>query len=435
MVSKNDITRRQFLRKAAFAAAGTATFPYVVSSSASGKAGSIAPSNRIVMGAIGIGWQGMGNMRGFLEKDEVQFVAVCDVDKNHLDKAKRTVDDKYGNNDCAAYSSFRELIGRGDLDAVCIALPDHWHAIPVIAAARAGLDIHGEKPLSHTLVEGRAMSDAVSRYGRIWQTGSWQRSVANFHHACQLVRNGRIGKVYKVEVGLGGGYRDYAKTEDKQTPGPPPQELDYDFWLGPAPWAPYCPARVHKNWRWHLDYGGGRIMDWVGHHVDIAHWGLGLDYAGPVEVEGWGSYPAQGVWNAPTEYEFTCKYANGLEMVVSSSFPGGAKWYGRDGWVYVDRGRLDANPKSVLKEVIGPDEVQLYNSRDHLQDFLGCVKSRQLTITPCEVAHRSASVGHLGMIAIALSRKIRFNPDTEQILGDSTATKMLGKVMRSPWHL
>jgi predicted dehydrogenase len=157
MVSKNDITRRQFLRKAAFAAAGTATSPYVVSSSVLGKAGSIAPSNRIVMGAIGIGWQGMGNMRGLLEKDEVQFVAVCDVDKNHLDKAKRTVDDKYGNNDCAAYSNFRELIGRGDLDAVCIALPDHWHAIPVIAAARAGLDIHGEKPLSHTLVEGRAI--------------------------------------------------------------------------------------------------------------------------------------------------------------------------------------------------------------------------------------------------------------------------------------
>jgi predicted dehydrogenase len=431
MVGENNINRRQFLKKAA----GAIAFPYIVSSSALGKAGTVAASNRIVMAAIGIGWQGMNNMRGFLGKDEARFVAVCDVDANHLDKAKKTVDEHYGNTDCATYRDFRELIARGDLDAVCIALPDHWHAIPVIAAARAGMDIHGEKPLSHSLAEGRAMCEAVSHYGRVWQTGSWQRSVANFHHACELVRNGRIGKVHKVEVGLGAGHSDYAKNKDQQTPGPPPQELDYDFWLGPAPWAPYCPARVHKNWRWHLDYGGGRVMDWVGHHVDIAHWGLGLDYTGPVEVEGWGNYPREGLWNAPTEYEFTCKYADGLEMVVASSFPGGAKWYGEQGWVYVDRGRLDANPKSVLKEVIGPGEIHLYKSRDHLQNFVDCVKSRQLTITPCEVAHRSASVGHLGQIAMALGRKIRFDPDAEQILGDSTATRMLGKAMRSPWHL
>lgn len=435
MDKKQYITRRRFLRKAAGAAAGVTVFPYFVPSSALGKAGTVAPSNRIVMGAIGIGWQGYSNMKGLLNKEEVRFVAVCDIDKEHLAKAKRKVDNTHGNNDCATYHDFRELIARGDLDAVCIALPDHWHAIPVIMAARAGIDIHGEKPLSHTLAEGRAMCEAVSRYGRIWQTGSWQRSVANFHHACELVRNGQIGKVHRVEVGLGRGYSDYAGTRDQQTSGPPPEELDYNFWLGPAPWAPYCPARVHKNWRWHLDYGGGRIMDWVGHHVDIAHWGLGLDYTGPVEVEGWGKYPEDGVWNAATEYRFTCRYANGLKMVVSSSFAGGAKWYGEDGWVYVNRGKIDAEPKSVLKEVIGPDEIQLYRSRDHLQNFLDCIKSRQLTITPCEVAHRSASVGHLAQIAMRLGRKLRFNPDTEQILGDPTASSMLSKPMRSPWHL
>ena len=444
MVDKNSIGRRQFLKKTAGLAAGAIAFPYIVPASALGKAGTIAPSNRIVMGAIGIGWQGGNNMRGFLAKDQVQFVAVCDVDRNHLDKAKKTVDERYRNNDCAAYHDFRELIARGDLDAVCIALPDHWHAIPVIAAARAGIDIHGEKPLSHSLAQGRAMCEAVSRYGRIWQTGSWQRSVANFHHACELVRNGRVGKVYKVEVGLGSGHSDYAGNKDQQAPGPPPENLDYDFWLGPAPWAPYCPARIHKNWRWHLDYGGGRVMDWVGHHVDIAHWGLGLDYTGPVEVEGWGNYPKEGLWNAPTEYEFTCKYApllsceskkGGLEMVVASNFAGGTKWYGEQGWIYVTRGKIDANPKSVLKEVIGPDGIQLYKSRDHLQNFLDCVKSRQLTITPCEVAHRSASVGHLGQIAMALGRKIRFDPDKEHILRDSTATRMLRNPMRSPWHL
>jgi predicted dehydrogenase len=241
--------------------------------------------------------------------------------------------------------------------------------------------------------------------------------------------------VHRVEVGLGGGYSDYAGTKDKQTAGPPPPELDYDFWLGPAPWAPYCPARVHKNWRWHMDYGGGRIMDWVGHHIDIAHWGLDLDGTGPVEVEGRGKYPTEGVWNAATEYEFTCKYADGLQLVSANSFADGTKWYGDKGWVHVDRGRLDANPRSVLNEVIGPDEVRLYKSRDHLQNFLDCVKSRRQTITPCEVAHRSASVGHLAVIAIRVGRKIRFNPETEQILGDPTADSLLGKPMRSPWHI
>ncbi|MHC4301906.1 MAG: Gfo/Idh/MocA family protein, partial [Planctomycetota bacterium] len=244
MSKSGHITRRSFLRRTVGVAAGAAAFPYFVPSSALGKADAVAPSNRIVMAAIGYGWQGGGNTNGFLQKPEVQYVAVCDVDKNHLKKAKATVDDKYGNKDCATYHDFRELLARGDLDAVNIALPDHWHSIPVMMAAEAGLDIHGEKPLSHTLGEGRAMCDAVKRYDRIWQTGSWQRSRANFHRACELVRNGRIGKVRRVEVGLGGGYSDYAGTKDKQTAGPPPPELDYDFWLGPAPWAPYCPARV-----------------------------------------------------------------------------------------------------------------------------------------------------------------------------------------------
>ena len=434
-MKERNIDRRRFLKRAAGAAVGAIGFPYVVSSSALGKAGTISPSNRIVMGAIGIGWQGYSNMKGFLNKDEVQFVAVCDIDKNHLDEAKSSVDEKYGNGDCATYHYFREMLARGDLDAVCIALPDHWHSIPVIAAARAGIDIHGEKPLSHSLKEGRAMCNAVKRYGRIWQTGSWQRSVANFHHACELVRNGRIGKVHRVEVGLGRGHSDYSHNKDQQTPTAPPKELDYDFWLGPAPWAPYCPARVHKNWRWHLDYGGGKVMDWVGHHVDIAHWGLGLDYTGPVQVEGWGKYPKEGLWNAPTEYEFTCKYADGLEMVVASRFEGGAKWFGQDGWLFVGRGQSDANPKSVLDEKIGPDEIQLYKSRDHLGNFLDCIKTRRQTITPCEVAHRSASVGHLGQIAMALGRKIRFDPDTERIIGDATASEMLLGPMRNDWHL
>jgi len=435
MNKRGRITRRSFLRRTAGVAAGTVAFPYFVPSSVLGKAGAVAAGNRIVMGVIGYGWQGGSNTEGFLQKPDVQYVAVCDVDSSHLNAAKTKIDNHYGNKDCAPYKDFRELLCRGDLDAVNIALPDHWHSIPAIMAVQAGLDIHGEKPFSHTLREGRAMCDAVNRRGRIWQTGSWQRSVGNFHRACEFVRNGRIGKVHRVEVGLGKGYSDYAGTKDKQTPGPPPPELDYGFWLGPAPWAPYCPARVHKNWRWHMDYGGGRIMDWVGHHVDIAHWGLGLDHTGPVEIEGWGKYPTEGIWNAATEYEFTCKYASGVELVSASSFAGGTTWYGDRGWVHVDRGRLDANPKSLLDEVIGPNEIRLYKSRDHLQNFLDCVKTRQQTVTPAEIAHRSASVGHLAVIAIRLGRKIRFEPETEKVLGDPAANSLLGKPMRSPWHI
>jgi len=429
------VNRRGFLKSAMGVAAGAIGFPYVVPSSVLGKDGSIAPSNRIVMGAIGIGWQGGSNMKDFLRREEVQFVAVCDVDKEHLASAKTRVDKNYKNTDCATYHDFRDLIGRGDLDAVSLGLPDHWHAIPAIMAAQAGLDIFGEKPLSHTLREGRAMCDAVERYGRIWQTGSWQRSRDNFHRGCELVRNERVGKISRVEVGLGGGYSDYEKTKDKQTMGPAPAGLDYDFWIGPAPWAPYCPARVHKNWRWHLDYGGGRMMDWVGHHLDIAHWGLGFDDTGPVEIEGWGNFPSEGVWNAPTEYEYTCKYANGVEIVIASRLAGGTKWYGENGWVHVSRGQFDTYPANVKNEVIGPGEKRLYKSRDHAGNFLDCIKSRQVTITPCEVAHRSASVGHLGHIAMVLGRKIRFNPETEDIIGDATANEMLGKVMRSPWSL
>lgn len=431
----NSINRRQFLGRAAGTVAGAISFPYIIASSVLGKDGSIAPSNRIVMGAIGVGWQGTGNMEGFLNKDEVQFVAVCDVDQNHLLAAKRIVDRKYGNNGCKMYVDYRELIGRGDLDAVCIALPDHWHGIVAIAAARANLDIHGEKPLSHNWAEGRAICEAVERYGIIWQTGSWQRSVRNFHRASELVRNGRIGKVYRVEVGLGGGHEDYEGTKGQETLGPVPANLDYDSWLGPAPWAPYCPARVHKNWRWHLDYGGGRIMDWVGHHVDIAHWGLGLDYTGPIEVKGTGKAPKTGLWNAHTEYDVNCKYANGIIIHLSDKNPWGTKWIGDEGWVYVDRGTLEAHPASVLKETIGPDKIHLYKSNDHLQNFLGCVKSRQMTITPCEVAHRSATIGHLALIAIKTGRKIKWDPEKEVIIGDEQVSRLLSRSMRSPWHL
>ena len=434
-MAKKTISRRQFLRKAAAGSIAVAGFPYFVPSSALGKAGNVAASNRIVMGCIGMGGMGSGNMGGFLGKKEVQVVAVCDVDAGRGNRARDRVNEKYGNQDCVAYRDFREVIERKDINALSLALPDHWHAIPAVMAARAGKDMYAEKPLARTIREGRAICDAVHRYSRVFQTGSQQRSEGNFHRACELVRNGRIGKVHKVEVGLptGGSSGLYPVK-------PVPEGLDWDFWLGPAPWRPYCDFgrdRCHYQWRWIMDFSGGQLTDWAGHHIDIAHWGLDLERTGPVEIEGRGVYPRDGLYDVPMEYKFTCKYTNGIVMTVANKkqIPQGTKWYGETGWIYVKRGKLEADPPSVLQEKIGPNEIKLYKSNDHKQNFLDCVRSRKLTIAPVEVGHRSISVALLGEIAMLTERKLRWDPQNERFINDEQANRMLSRPMRSPWHL
>ena len=430
-MNRHEINRRGFLKAAGAASVAAVGFPYLVPGSALGRSGNVAASDRIVMGSIGVGSMGTGDMRGFLNKREVQYVAVWDVDRSKRDNAKGIVDKKYGNSDCATYLDFRELIGRGDLDAVALALPDHWHSIPAIAAARAGLDIHAQKPFSRTIREGRAMVEAVERYGIVWQTGSQQRSGRDFHRACELVRNGRIGKVMRVEVGLptGGG-------SDVKPVQPVPENVDWDWWLGPAPWVPYRGV-LHWNWRWIMDYSGGQLTDWAGHHIDIAHWGLDLERTGPVEIGGKGVYPKDGIYDAPTEYKFTCKYANGVVMTVANNkqIPQGTKWIGDKGWVYVKRGKLESEPKSVLKEKIGSDEIHLYESRDHKQNFLDCIKSRKDPIAPAEIGHRSISVGLLGEIAMLTEQKLKWDPDKEIFLNSDAANRLLSRPMRAPWHL
>ena len=432
MIKRKEMNRRRFLKNVTGMTAGAIAFPYIVSSSALGNAGNVAASNRIVMGCIGMGGMGTGDMRGFMSKKEVQVVAVCDIDKSQRDKAKKNVDEKYKNNDCKTYLDFREVIARDDIDSLSLAMPDHWHSIPAVMGARAGKDIHAQKPLARTIAEGRAICDAVKRYGVIWQTGSQQRSGRDFHRACELVRNGRIGKVTRVEVGLptGGG-------SDNKPVQPIPEGVDWDFWLGPAPWVPYR-GIMHWNWRWMMDYSGGQLTDWAGHHIDIAQWGLDVERTGPVEIEGAGVYPRDGIYDVPMEYKFTCKYANGIVMTVANNkqIPQGTKWYGESGkWIYVKRGKLEANPASILKEVIGPDEIKLYRSRDHRQNFLDCIKSRKETIAPAEIGHRSISVGLLGEIAMLTQRKLRWDPDKEVFLNDEQANRMLSRPMRSPWHL
>ncbi len=420
--------RRSFLRGTVAAAGAAIALPTIVPATVFG---AHAPSNRIVMGAIGVGSQGTGDMRGFLSRSQVQMVAVCDVDKSHLDNAKKIVDQKNGNSDCGAHIDFRELIGRGDLDAVLLAMPDHWHAIPAIEAARAGLDIHGQKPFARSIREGRAICDAVVRYGRVWQTGSQQRSDYKFRRACELVRNNRIGKILKVEVGLPTGGGTDVKGIEK-----PPEGLDWNFWLGPAPYVPYRGV-VHWNWRWIMDYSGGQLTDWAGHHIDIAHWGMGWDRTGPVEIEGTGNYPNEGLYNVPSEYKFTCKYADGIVMTVANNtqLTQGAKWYGETGWIHVNRGGLRASDEKILQQDIGPSETRLYESRDHQQNFLDCVRSRKLTICPAEVGHRSVSVALLGEIAMLTGRKIKWDPETEEIVGDAQASALLGRSYREPWVL
>lgn len=437
-MSGSTVSRRDFLRDMGAAAVGVLGFPYWIRPSALGRAGAVSPGNRITIGCVGMGWQGGTNMESFLAEPDVQVVAVCDVDRTHLEQARRRVNQHYGNEDCKTYTDYRELMADSSIDAVMLALPDHWHALVAVAAARAGKDIYGEKPLTHTLREGRILCDTVQRYGVIWQTGSWQRSESNFRFACELVRNGRIGRVHTVEVGLPAGHTDFAGTKGQETIGPPPQELDYETWLGPAPWAPYCPARVHKNWRWNYDYGGGQLMDWVGHHVDIAHWGLNLDHGAPVEIEGSGEFPSDGLWNTATRYRLLAKYAEGFEMIIAGGHDdihGGTRWIGTDGWVWVTRGRLDAHPKKLLQERFSPGEVRLPSPSNHFRNFLDCIKTRRQTLAPCETAHRSATPGHLGLVAMLLGRKVRFDPKTETILGDETADRMLGHSYRSPWAL
>lgn len=435
MTDKYKLDRRQFLRSAATTAVGAAAFPYVVPSSALGRDGNVAPSNRIVHGCIGVGSRGTGVMRGFLGHAQVQIVAVCDVDQRHRARAKDLVDERYGNKDCRTYHDFRDVIARDDIDTLSLALPDHWHSIPVIMGAQAGKDMYAEKPLARTIYEGRQMADAVHRYNRVWQTGSQQRSTGNFHRACELVRNGRIGKVTRVEVGLPTG-RSGPAMEVK----PVPEDLDWEFWLGPAPWRPYMEfgnRGVHWDWRWVRDYSGGQLTDWAGHHIDIAQWGLGLERTGPVEIYGSGEFPEEGVYDVAMTYKFHCKYANGIELTVANNrqIPQGATWYGDKGKIYVKRGKLEADPKEVLDETIGPDEIHLYESRNHIGNFLECVRSREETVAPIEIGHRSISVGLLGEIAMLTGQKLKWDPENERFENSDEANRMLRRPMRAPWHL
>ncbi len=428
--------RRDFLKRSVAVAAGAVILPQIIPSTALGMGGKLPPSDRIVMGAIGTGSQGMSNLREFLKRvKEVQFVAVCDVDSKHADNAKRLIDETNKSADCRTYGDYRELLEKEKLDAVSIALPDHWHGLIYSAAANKKLDVYGEKPLARTIYDSKAIVSAVKKNNIVWQTGSWQRSQGHFRRGAELAINGRVGKINRVEVGLPDGGRGIGTPPVTEVPA----ELNWEMWLGPAPKVPFRGVS-HWNWRWILDYSGGQLTDWTGHHIDIAQWGLGMERSGPAEISGVGVYPVEGIYNAPVEYDFLCKYANGVEMRVAnaSRLPKGmgATWYGEKGWIHVDRGNvLTASDPKILEEVIGDNEIHLYKSDDHFGNFIECVKSRGETVAPIEIAHRSISVGLLGEIAMTSGQKIQWDPITEEIIGNPIASRLLIRPYRQPWIL
>jgi predicted dehydrogenase len=280
------------------------------------------------------------------------------------------------------------------------------------------------------------MVEAVKRYRVVFQTGSQQRSDSNFRRACELVRNGRIGTLHTVKCGLPGGTPDLNGKGSQTKPAAVPNGFNYDLWLGPAPYEPYCPARCHVNFRWVLDYSGGQLTDWGGHHPDIAQWGMNTDRTGPVKIQNaratWAVHP---VWNSAMDYYFECIYANGVKLIVSDELKRGVTFEGSEGAVWANRGIHDAWPKSLLQEYIGPDEIHLYRSDHHIKNFIDCVLSRREPVAPAEVGHRSISIAHLGNIAMTLGRDLQWNPEREQFIGDAEADRMLSRPQRSPWHL
>jgi predicted dehydrogenase len=450
--------RRTFLKQTAGAAVGALGLPLFVASNVLGRAGATPPSERITLASIGVGGMGTNNMRAFLAQPDTQVVAVCDVveannEYGHWYKkgwngewfgrepARKIVESEYaqkspsgGYQGCKAYVDFREIIARDDIDAVCVTTPDHWHAIPVIMAAAAGKDIYCEKPLSLTVAEGRAMAQAVQRHGIVFQTGTMRRSAEQYRFLCELVRNGRIGKLQRVTSTIGPNNKEAPPRDWK--PMPVPAWLDYDRWLGPAPWAPYHKDRCLYTFRFGLDYSGGQTTNLGAHVIDIIQWANGTDDTGPVEFEDLGSeWPTDGLFTTATKVSFRARYANGVEFTCKTDKTESWRLEGTDGWIDVRDDKWTSSPESLKTTVIGANEIHLYKSNDHHRNFLDCIKSRQPTAAPAEIGHRSTSICHLGNIAMRLGRKLHWDPTAERFTDSDEANQMLYKPLRSPWHL
>lgn len=465
-MQKQKLTRRDFL-------AGTgslAAMPTIISSVCLGPrkgcaATRPAPSQRLNVGFIGYGTMAHDNIGNFLNNDNVQVVSVCDCNRESAlygytaerhggrEPGRRRVNEFYaqklGKPDykgCNVYDDFREMLDKDDLDAVVISTPDHWHAIQTVWAARKGLHIYGQKPMSLCVAEGRLMADEVQKAGITFQVGSQQRSDTYFRMACEFVRNGRIGKLQRIEIGLPGGHSSWGKTPEQLSELPlakPPENFGaagFDMFLGPARERPFIPAiHLPMTWRWNLDYSGGMITDWGAHHLDIMQWALGKDESGPVAVENLKSDipPYESLFNTAGHYSFEVVYEDGTRAFVSDQFPNGVRFVGEGGKeIFVTRGKLEMKPEALIREKIGKNEINLYKSGQHERNFIECVYSGKPTITTCEIGHRSITIAHLANIGLRLGRKqVKWNPKTERFVNDTEADTLLAAPMRGAWTL
>ena len=398
-----------------------------------------AASDRIAVGFIGTGTRGgNGLIKMFLPLPDCQCVATCDPFKDRREAWAKQVDAYYAQRStsgayrgCATYNDFRELLERKEIDAVAIATPDHWHVPIAMAALRAGKDIYLEKPLGLSINQGNALREAVKRTGRVFQYGAQQRSMAHVRYGCELVRNGRIGKVHTVVVLAPCGARG-----GSTTPMPAPAGFDYEMWQGPAPERPYTDDRCLRPGHYHIyDYCLGFIAGWGAHPLDVAQWGLGTDQTSPVEYEGTGVIPRQGLYTAIANWTVRCRYSSGVTMHFMDDHADLTKFIGAEGWVAVSRAGLDAEPKSLLKSQIGPSEIRLHESNNQAQDFLNSIRSRKETVNPIESAVRSDAISQLCDIAIRTRRRIKWDPVKERIAGDGAASRLLERPLRKPWTL
>ncbi len=431
-------TRRRFISSACAASAVAVAGPRSTRA--------VAANERLTLGFIGLGERGMHLLGEFLAEPDVQVVAVCDVEEQHYRERERGKGRALGRapaRDRVTQASsapslvtadFREVCGRDDIDAVVVATPDHWHALCTLESIRAGKDVYCEKPVTHRFAEGRAICRAVDERKAIFQTGSQQRSWPEFRRAVELIRNDVLGGVTQIEVGLPPGY--------EQAMGPtevlePADAAAYDLWCGPAVKLPYMRARYHRWWRGHTAFGGGVLMDWIGHHNDIAHWSLDLDEAGPLRVtaEGW-TPAATEVYDTPHHYTIQCEYPGGVTSTISDANELGTKWIGPEGWIHVTRGKLTASDDRWLSKDFSAGPWQLDPAESHVRNFLDGVKQRRACVAPAHVGHRSITPGHLGYVSQALGRLLVWDAETQRIVDDSEAQQLLERnPYRGPWQI
>lgn len=456
------VNRRNFIRNSALATAGIFSAPAILPTNI--LKAKYTPNNKINIGVIGCGRIARGHdIPEILKNDSARIVAVCDVDAKRVLEGKEIIEaayfDKTGKEhyvDVKMYEDFRDLCSDSSIDAVIVSTPDHWHSLPAIAAARAGKDIYLQKPASLTIEEGRALSDTINRTGKILQIGSQQRSInpwPQFHKACELVRNGRIGEIHTIKIGLPGD-----PSGDEESEMPIPDNLNYDLWLGSTPNVYYTEKRVHPQadysrpgWLRCEQFGAGMITGWGAHHVDTAHWGMGTEYTGPIEIEAEAQFPTSGMWNVHGDFNVKAKYANGVTMLISGANPNGVRFEGSNGWIFVSRGSvkvtssdpgepektlqaLEASDPKMLDSVISENEIHLYKSSEQHTNWLESIRTREQPIATAEIGHRSCSTCLVSHIAMKLPRKLYWDPDKERFKNDDEANSMLSRPMRLPWR-